>query len=593
MKWSALLTPIPCALLFCLANAFKPAVIDDLGYIWYARQIVQTPAKPFGPPPDGFYLIWYSHGQPAFTLLTPMVVPYWLAVGLALFGENLFILKLWLFPFCLLFTASLYALLKRFGPGMERPLLALTIFSPTYLPSLNVMVDVPAIALNLTAIAVFCRALDGPKPRWRLVILAGIVAGLAAQTKYTGMTGVAVILLYGVIRRQKLAAIAAVAIAVALFTGWEAYLTHVYGRSHFLLQLEYRRTKSPVDESANALERFGNEIAATIEKKAGMTSPLFGYLGGLGMPLIPLFLLAWRFRIRIVRWLTAFLLLAFVAMALIPERWATFYRDEHNPRIIYSVGTVLMGTAGVWFATLLAGSTATLGFRWPFRFRRSGASWFLIGWLLIELAGFYLLTPFGAVRRVMGIIVVVTLILGRLLAANRAPSLRVGLGLVSNCDPSSERQRWIMRYTALGILIGLIYAWTDYRDAVAERDALFAGVKLVREQSGDEPRIWFAGHWGFQYYGETAGLQTLYPRESIVEAGDWLIVPEGPRPHSQSVQLAWPFVEKRGVVEIHDSWPLSTNSIYYDGYMPMQRHDGYRLRIAVYRANQRFLAWSD
>jgi hypothetical protein len=573
MKWSIIFTPIPCALLFCVANAFKPAVIDDLGYIWYVRQIAQTPLQPFGPPPDGFYLNWYQYGQPAFTLLTPMVLPYWLAVGYSLFGENLFLFKLWLFPFCLLFTTSLFSLFRRFAPGMEKPLLALTAFSPTFLPSLNVMVDVPAIALNLTAIAFFCRALDRPKPRWRMIMVAGLVAGLAAQTKYTGITALAVLFLYGIARRQRLPTIAAIVIATGIFVGWEAYLTHVYGRSHFLLQLEIRRTKSPIDESASALQRLGSEIDATLEKKASMTSPLFGYLGGLGMGMIPLFLLGLRFPIRFVHFFTAIAIAGFLTMTLLPERWATFYRDVANDRNVVSVGTILMGATGVCFALLLSASCAVLAFKRTLRIRRSATCWFLIGWLMVEFLAYYVLTPFAAARRAMGIVVVASMMIGRILSTNRDP----------------ERGKWVHRYCALGVAIGFVYAWTDYRDAVAEHNALFESIKLVHEQSGGRPRIWFAGHWGFQYYGEREGLQTVYPDESIIEAGDWIIVPDSPpRPYAQKFQLRTPFAEKRGVVEIHEGWPLNTNPIYYDGYMPIRRHDGFRLRVAIYRANERF-----
>lgn len=580
MKWSLLLTPIPCAVLFCLANAFKPAVIDDLAYIWYARQIVETPAEPFGPPPDGFRLIWYQYAQSSFTLLTPMVVPYWLAVCIDLFGENLVLLKLWLFPFCLLFTSSLYSLLRRFGAGLEKPLLVLTAFSPTFLPSLNVMVDIPALALSLTAITVFIRALDGPKPRWRLVVIAGILAGLAAQTKYTGTTSVAVMLLYGVARRQRLAAVTAMLLAVSIFVGWEAYLTKVYGRSHFLMQVDMRRAKPRAEQPENAADRVGSEIVATLEKKLGITTPLFGNLGGLGMPLIPFLLFGLRARFGFVHYFTAVILAGFLLTACIPERWSIFYRDPENERAVVSIGTLLMGMMGVCVALLLgAGCIAVRSAKLEGSQvdRITPPNWFLIGWLVVELLAYYALTPFAAARRLVAIIVVSTLIIGRLLASG------------SNV---AEYQRGFARYVAFGVSLGIVYAWTDYRDARAQRDALFTSIGFIEEQAGARPRIWFAGHWGFQYYGERAGLETIYPAMSVIEEGDWLIVPDGTRPHSQTVRLAMPFAERRGTIEIGDDWPLNTIPLYYDGYMPIRRHDGPRIRIAIYRANQRFVALS-
>ena len=208
-----------------------------------------------------------------------MVVPYWLALGASLFGQNLILLKLWLFPLCLIFTLAMSSLLRRFAPGFVKPLLAATVFSPAVLPSLNVMLDVPALALGLAAVALFCKAVDSEKTRWRLVFLSGIVAGLAAQTKYTGATAAAAILLFGVVSRRWKAGIIAVAIAVSLFAGWEAYLASVYGRSHFLEQLDQRRDKVDAKNNASAVDRLIAEIEATYEEKKLLFRAAFQQFG--------------------------------------------------------------------------------------------------------------------------------------------------------------------------------------------------------------------------------------------------------------------------------------------------------------------------
>ncbi len=218
------MAPWSLAIIFCLANAFKPAVIDDPAYLFCVPAILANPAQPYGPPPDGFELIWYQEGQGAFSLLLPMVMPYWLAAGAATFGQNLILLKLWLFPFCLILLYALAALFKRFAPGCEKPLLTATALSPAFLPSLNVMIDLPSLALELAAVTLFMKAVDSEKIRWQLVLLSGVLGGLAAQTKYTGATAMATICLYAVIQRRVRAAIVAAAISAALFVGWEAYL---------------------------------------------------------------------------------------------------------------------------------------------------------------------------------------------------------------------------------------------------------------------------------------------------------------------------------------------------------------------------------
>ena len=69
-----------------------------------------------------------------------------------------FLWKLWLLPFSLFFVGALDALLRRFAKGVVAPVLWMTVLSPTFLPSLNLMLDIPALALSLAAIAVFFRA---------------------------------------------------------------------------------------------------------------------------------------------------------------------------------------------------------------------------------------------------------------------------------------------------------------------------------------------------------------------------------------------------------------------------------------------------
>jgi hypothetical protein len=572
--------PLLCAALFCLANAFKPAVIDDLAYLWYARQIVAAPAHPFGPPPDGFHLIWYDRGQGAFSLLTPMVVPYWLALGLAFFGENLVLLKLWLFPFCWLLTASLSFLLRRYARGFERPFLLLTVFSPALLPSLNLMVDVPALALGLAAVVLFLKAVTPPRTRWPLVLLAGGLAGLAAQAKYNGTTAAAVVLLAGLLRRRRSAGLLAAAVAAAIFVGWEAYLSHVYGRSHFLLQLEQRRAKpAEVVPDAGPLEKFGTEVMATLVRKAGLVVPLAGVLGGLNIALIPLALTVLRGRKRRVIAVAVLAAGGLLAMALIPEPWAVFYRNPERKYEEVTVSTLFAGACGFAVISLLARVAGALGFRRRERKlvrRRDRRSWFLIGWLAVELAGCFALSPFAAARRVLGLEAVAALLLARLASATcRSP----------------ERRRLVRGYCVFGVLLGGVFAWTDYRDAVVEKKAVSTCADWVRQQPGGTTTVWFCGHWGFQYYGEELSLRAVYPGESVLHEGDWLLYPDDRlRPYMQLVRLEPEWAEKMAVFEFFEAWPLRTNPEFYDGYQPVRRHEGPRLRVTVFRVRRTFRA---
>ena len=155
MRWHRITGPTALAVLVTLANAVKPVLIDDTAYLGFARHIAAHPLDPYG-----FQLFWYDVPEPAMEILCPPVLPYWLALGVRLFGEHVFALKLWLFPVAWVLTRSLAALLRRFASGTERLALPLIVLSPAVLPTVNLMLDVPAVALGLAALAVFARACD-------------------------------------------------------------------------------------------------------------------------------------------------------------------------------------------------------------------------------------------------------------------------------------------------------------------------------------------------------------------------------------------------------------------------------------------------
>jgi hypothetical protein len=184
------------ALVLTLANAVKPLVIDDTVYVTMARHVVEHPADPYG-----FELYWYDAPEPAMRVgtLAP-VLPYWLAGAMALFGDHPFAWKLSLFPFALALTGSIAFLLLRFARPLAIPVLYTLVLGPTVLPGMSLMLDFPALALGLLGFALFVRACE--QERWRLAFGAGLVVGLAMQTKYSGVLYPALVLAYGVLYRR-------------------------------------------------------------------------------------------------------------------------------------------------------------------------------------------------------------------------------------------------------------------------------------------------------------------------------------------------------------------------------------------------------
>ena len=207
-------------------------------------------------------------------VLAPPVLPYWWAVAIRLFGRQPWVWKLWLFPFCLILTTSLQAIFRRFAHGLETILLWLTAFSPALLPGINLMLDVPALALNLGSLALFFRAID--RGSTSLAILAGLTGGLAAQTKYTGLSVPAVMLLHAAIfGRARLGLIAALA-AASVFISCEWLIAFVHGKSHLLNHV-----------GRQFLPSFSTwRLVAALPSLIGALTPAVAVLGlvGLGLP---------------------------------------------------------------------------------------------------------------------------------------------------------------------------------------------------------------------------------------------------------------------------------------------------------------------
>jgi hypothetical protein len=77
----------------------------------------------------------------------------------------------------------------------------------------------------------------------------------------------------------------------------------------------------------------------------------------------------------------------------------------------------------------------------------------------------------------------------------------------------------ILAATAATAAVSLIVAFADQQYANAQRDA---AKQLMNHYAGDGHRMWFEGHWGFQYYMQRAGAvpfgfdETLHGKDLLV-----------------------------------------------------------------------------
>jgi hypothetical protein len=534
------------ALVFTFLNAIKPLQVDDAAYYYFAAHIACRPTDPYG-----FDILWYDVPQPANTVLAPPVLPYWWAGGILVFGEQPFFWKLWLLPFSLLLVTALGRLFRRYARGLEWPLLILTVLSPMFLPSLNLMLDVPALALGLFALTEFLRACDRTSPA--LAGWAGLLAGMAMQTKYTALLVPVVMVLAAVVYGRLRLGILAAAMATFVFAGWEWFVALRTGESHFLFHLFHTERAWP---NVALLP----EALLTIP---GAVAPMLIVLGMLGL------------RCPGHRILTAACLVAaiYLLVAFAPDAYSKAEWGDGDGSVMLSLtcgcyvvsGGVLFGIlAQVARRLLRPGETEKLT-----NLRREAL--FLTLWLLVEIVGYFALSPFSAVRRLLGVLVVATLLLGR---------------LASRTCRSRPARRKVWAVSLCGVLLGLLFYVVDLRDAVAQKEAAERAAEQIRQAGGN---VWYVGHWGFQFYAERAGMRALVPEESEPQPGDWLVVLDK-RCAQQQITIPEGAVEEVEPLLIEDCLPLRTVRQFYGGVMPLEHLEGPRVIVRLYRVVRRFRA---
>lgn len=552
MHW---LIPLIAAALATALNAAKPPLIDDPAYYAMARQIARAPSDPYG-----FDQFWYNSPQPANEILAPPVIPYWLGFGIRIVGDHPVRLKFWLYPIMALFACAWYALLRRFARSAATPILLLTLASPVLIPNWNFMLDIPAAAFSLTAIALFFRALE--RNRLALALLAGLVAGIAAETKYTGgltwpLVAIAAIvwrLAAGPTRIRRLA-LAAVALACAagVFVAWESFVHQKYGHSHFLFHL--------------------GDAESSLLSKLRLLPSLVLLLGGM----LPAAAAAVLMGLRWQRGFTAYcslIVIGYAAIFVIPgtsrSAWAT--RPGEQRFDVAAIVFTVLGSIAAVVVIIAAGRLLTRWRHWRPKLRSTWPGMFLAGWLALEIAGFFAMTPFPATRRVLGIVLIATLLAARLLSM-AARHCNFGL-------------QWLA--IVPGCALGLLYNGLVIRESALEPAAVRTAVAEIRRNEPNA-RIWYVGHWGFQFEAERLGLQPVVPNRSQLSAGDWLLWPDPGCVTQQDIEAEPALGPVAAEWELRHPLPLRAVPPYYGGHLPLERWPHPQLVVRAYRVRA---AWA-
>lgn len=527
------LATLGCAVALLLVDLPKPLVIDDAVYYAFARHIAEHPGDPYG-----FQVFWYDVPQPANKVLAPPVFLYWWAAGLRLLGDHPLLWKLWAFPFALLLAEALARLLRRFAPGVAAPMSCAVLLSPAILPALNLMLDLPALALALCGLALALRACD--TGRLGLALLAGLVAGLALETKYSALTPLLAALSYAALTRRYRVGLTVGAAAALVFTGWELFTLHRYGTSHFA---------------------HGVQVVSEMNLRSALDwlTALVGLLGSSGLVLAVLAQLTFGASRTLVAATAGLVTAGLLGVAALPAVEQVSLQAMLSPWPAMWIFLPLgLFVAGSLCALAVREARQAGGQASPARARDDR---FILLWVAIELVGFFVVSPYPALRRLIGLQVACSFLVARALDRRRpAPRLRP--------------------LVAWGAAIGLLFAISEVTDARAQAQALDRAIAhLDAEHLPPGATRWYVGHWGFQFQAERRGLRPIVPGQTQLRPGDVLVSATGvykPRyriPRASLVRL--------DSVEGVNPWPWSALPWAYSGYPPLRPQPEVQMRVHV------------
>jgi hypothetical protein len=343
-------------------------------------------------------------------------------------------------------------------------------------------------------------------------------------------------------------------IAGIFFLAWEGFIVFTAGRSHFL-------TQSQTYGSVNLLAKYVY-LAWPLVTIMGAVAPFFMLIALIGLGV----------KKKILSIATALVVAGYLAIIFVPARFQILGRDSKTFDASLTLADLIFSTYGIaLFVSILL---VIRGMLWPsqglaaFReiWRKREMELFLAGWWMLEIIAYFVLSPIPAVRRVLALLVVSTLLIGRF--------------AIRTVGPRSI----LLKRAAFGsMLLGLLFYAVDFRDAYAEKSAVEKSLQQIAA-IGPAATTWYVARWGFQYYAERAGMKPVLPDDSDFQPGDWLVIPDSiyfPKPVAAHISRYK--IDPVAQVVVEDRLPLQTMLGYYSSGIPIQHHEGPRRTVKIYR----------
>gem|GEM_PF-5727703 len=533
------------AIVLTIAAVLKPILWDEEVYFQFARYIAQHPLDPYGAS------IWINgRNFDGFTVLAPPILLYWWAGAIALFESNVSLTAIALFPFALAYTASFHGLAQRLAPKLALALTVMATISAWPLVTISYMLDFPAATLELAALALFMAGSGPGRRHW--VIAAGLLAGLAMETKYNAVTIVGAMLLWGLFDRRFFDALLAASVSVLLFCAVETLIRVEYGQSHFVIH---------IFSSAPVSNGFIREISRLRELFYG----LIQNSGPLAIGILLLYPIARGKGRRFIAANIIFVVAAFALSAAGFDRILGYVipgtTPDRMPMVLSASG--LLGLAALIYGGCLIGGGSYRQIL--FNDRRVC---FLLAWAILEVLVYFVMSPFPTARR-MGEIIAATLLL-----VGRAVILR------GPCAP-------IGRLVHVQVVINAICGLTMLAIALVDGwnvEATVRSAAAFMRTNAQGGEAWHMTSLGLAHYFDATGIARIDRDVTKLQPGDLLVVDFLDAERAEVLQASG--LQPIATIRAGINLGVSVSTLFYRAANPWFAASDTRPAVVVLRANK-------
>jgi hypothetical protein len=450
----------------------KPFNIDDPLFIWVARHIQSHPSDPYG-----FNVNWYGYDWPVWDITkNPPLACYYLSAAGKVLGWSEWALHA---AFLLPAMAAVVGTQRLAARFCSRPVFAalLTLFTPVFVVSATtVMCDVCLLAFWVWSLVFWMEGVE--RGEQRRLAFAALLMALAALTKYFGACLIPLVAIWSVGGKRSIKGwIGWLLAPIGALAAYQFATSRLYGHGLLADAAEY----AGVIHESSVISTVRSLVSGLAFAGACLAP------GALFAPLL------WRAR-QLVTTAAACLIVVGMLCFIARDSFPIPLTDAEVAQILF------------W----AAGGTGLLALAIAdFRQRRDADSLLLGCWLL----GTFFFAAFCN-----------WVINGRSILPMTVPAAIFVMRRLERREKEGAKFSRAALF-APGIAGAIIAVWVsvgDYSFSLAQKVAAEAVCAGYRDKGH---RLWFQGHWGFQYYMEAGGASAMDLHHPNLTAGDYIAMP--------------------------------------------------------------------